>query len=258
MNDVPLSGCLLPGSSHLSAPPAAGNGLGDRQPERGNLPLIAVRDLAKSVANALTRTYLLRHITLAIEPGEFLSIMGPAGAGKSTLLNILAMCDADFEGEYELDGNAVHAMPIRTRASLQRTLIGVVQQTHNLLEDLTLAENVEVPLRYRDIPKHQRDAAVLEALERFNLTPKKELRPSQLCGSEQQLAAFARAIVAAPRILFVDEPAANLHDEQSHEIMTLLGTLHRAGMTIVQVTHSESIAAHGNRIVRLRDGWIAS
>ncbi|HEX2835204.1 MAG TPA: ABC transporter ATP-binding protein [Thermoanaerobaculia bacterium] len=218
--------------------------------------MITLRELTKSVSAGPARQFLLRHVTFTIEDGEFLSIMGPSGAGKSTLLHILGMQDFEFEGEYEFDGEAVHAMPAKNRAELQRNAIGFVYQSYRLLEDLTVAENLEVPLRYRDITKSQREAAVADVLDRFRIVAKKDLYPSQLSGGQQQLAAIARAVITSPKIVFADEPTGHLHAEQAHEIMALFRELHRAGTTIVQATHSDENAACGNRIVRLRDGWI--
>lgn len=218
--------------------------------------MITIRELTKSVAAGPARQFLLRHVTFTIEDGEFLSIMGPSGAGKSTLLHILGMQDFEFEGEYEFDGAAVHAMPTKSRAELQRNTIGFVYQSYRLLEDLTVAENLEVPLRYRDITKSQREAAVADMLDRFRIVAKKDLYPSQLSGGQQQLVAIARAVITSPKIVLADEPTGHLHAEQAHEIMALFRELHRAGTTIVQATHSDENAACGNRIVRLRDGWI--
>ncbi|HEX7808994.1 MAG TPA: ABC transporter ATP-binding protein [Thermoanaerobaculia bacterium] len=220
--------------------------------------MISLRDLTKSVPAGPARTFLLRHVTFDIQEGEFISVMGPSGAGKSTLLHILGMHDGDFEGEYELEGTAVHALSAKRRAELQRLHIGFVFQSYHLIEDLTVAENLEVPLRYRDIARHVRQSLVAESLDRFRMVAKKDLYPSQLSGGQQQIVGIARALIANPKVLLADEPTGNLHSDQAREIMELFRELNRNGTTIVQVTHSEENAAYGNRVVRLRDGWLLS
>ncbi len=218
--------------------------------------MITLRELTKSVPSGPTRTFLLRHIGLEVEEGEFVSIMGPSGAGKSTLLHILGMHDADYEGQYELDGAPVHALSAKQRGDLQRRTIGFVFQSYHLIDDLTVEENLEVPLRYRDIAKHVRQSLVAETLDRFRIVAKKDLYPSQLSGGQQQLVGVARAVISSPKIVLADEPTGNLHSDQAREIMDLFRELNRAGTTIVQVTHSDENATYGNRIVRLRDGWV--
>ena len=182
--------------------------------------------------------------------------MGPSGAGKSTLLSILGMLDADYRGEYWLRGEAVHALKPKARADLARRSVGFVFQQYHLLDDLTVAENLEVPLSYRDMKGSERAAVVADTLDRFQMVGKKDLFPSQLSGGQQQLVGVARAVIAKPLLLLADEPTGNLHSEQGREIMELFRKLNREGTTIVQVTHSEENATYGNRIVRLKDGWI--
>ena len=218
--------------------------------------LLSTRKLTKSVPQGPSRVWLLRDIDLDIEAGDFVSISGPSGAGKSTLLHILGMHDADWEGVYELDGKAVHALPPKQRADLQRKTIGFVFQSYHLIDDLTVAENLDVPLRYRDVPKKEREAQVADVLDRFGIVAKKDLYPSQLSGGQQQLVGVARAVVAEPKLILADEPTGNLHSGQAREIMELFRRLNRGGTTIVQVTHSEENAGYGNRVVRLRDGWM--
>jgi ABC-type lipoprotein export system ATPase subunit len=218
--------------------------------------LISTRKLTKSVAQGPSRIWLLRDIDLTIDAGDFVSISGPSGAGKSTLLHILGMHDADWEGTYELDGQAVQKLSAKQRADLQRRTIGFVFQSYHLIDDLTVAENLDVPLRYRDIPKSERQSLVADSLDRFRIVGKKDLYPSQLSGGQQQLVGIARAVIANPKLILADEPTGNLHSEQAREIMELFGELNRAGTTIVQVTHSEENATYGNRLVRLRDGWL--
>ncbi len=218
--------------------------------------MIRTNKLTKSVPSGPARTFLLRDIDLAVDEGDFVSITGPSGAGKSTLLHILGMHDAEWEGEYTLDGNAVHKLSAKQRADLQRRTIGFVFQSYHLIDDLTVAENLDVPLRYRDIPRKDRESLVADTLDKFRIVGKKDLYPSQLSGGQQQLVGVARAVIASPRVILADEPTGNLHSDQAREIMALFRELNRAGTTIVQVTHSEENAAYGNRVVKLRDGWM--
>ncbi len=220
--------------------------------------MIHTQKLTKSVPAGPSRLFLLRDISLAVGEGDFVSITGPSGAGKSTLLHILGMHDADWEGEYTLDGHAVHKLSTKQRADLQRRTIGFVFQSYHLIDDLTVAENLEVPLRYRDIPKRERQSLVADVLDRFRIVGKKDLYPSQLSGGQQQLVGVARAVIASPRVILADEPTGNLHSDQAREIMALFRELNRGGTTIVQVTHSEENAAYGNRVVKLHDGWMTA
>jgi ABC-type lipoprotein export system ATPase subunit len=219
-------------------------------------PLIATRDLEKSYAHGATRTWVLRRVALDIKDGEFVSIMGPSGAGKSTLLHIIGMHDAAWSGEYYFGGQPVHRLSPKDRARLHKQHIGFVFQSYHLLDHLTVYENLDVPLSYRDIRKPDRDSMVCDILDRFNIVGKKDLYPNQLSGGQQQLIAVARAIIANPKVILADEPTGNLHSSQGREIMTLFKTLNDAGATIVQVTHSEANAAYGSRVIELKDGWI--
>ena len=182
--------------------------------------------------------------------------MGPSGAGKSTLLAILGLLDAAFAGEYELLGEKVHGLPHKKRAELAKRNVGFVFQQYHLLDDLTVAENLEVPLSYRDLKPRDRASLVADTLDRFGIVGKKDLYPSQLSGGQQQLVGVARAVIASPKLLLADEPTGNLHSKQGEEIMQLFRELNQQGTTIVQVTHSEANAAFSSRIIRLRDGWI--
>ncbi len=209
----------------------------------------------------VTRTFpgsgrVLDAVDLEVRAGDFVTIMGPSGAGKSTLLAVLAMLDHDWQGELHLFDEPVHRMNAKERIALGRKHVGIVFQRFHLLEDLTVAENLEVPLSYRDLPSAERRARVADALDRFGIVGKKDLYPAQLSGGQQQLVAVARAIIASPSLLLADEPTGNLHTEQGAEVMKLFAQLNRAGTTIVQVTHSEQIASHGRRIVRMRDGRV--
>jgi putative ABC transport system ATP-binding protein len=218
--------------------------------------MIALRGVERSYPAGPQRTYVLRRIDLDIREGEFVTVMGPSGAGKSTLLSILGMLDHGWTGEYHFLGQAVHALPPKRRAELGREHIGFVFQKYHLLDDLTVYENLEIPLSYRNVRPKERAGIVAEALDRFQIVGKKDLYPSQLSGGQQQLVGVARAVIAKPPLLLADEPTGNLHSAQAEEIMQLFSELNRAGTTIVQVTHSEKNASYGNRIVRLRDGWI--
>jgi putative ABC transport system ATP-binding protein len=220
--------------------------------------MIKLRDVEKAVKQGAGQIFLLRRIDLEIAAGEFVTVMGPSGAGKSTLLAILGLLDHAWSGEYELFGEQVHRLNGRQRADLGKRTIGFVFQQYHLLDSLTVAENLEVPLSYRDMKTSERQALVADTLDRFGIVAKKDLYPTQLSGGQQQLVGVARAVIARPKLLLADEPTGNLHSEQGEEIMRLFRDLNRQGTTIVQVTHSETNAAYGNRVVRLRDGWIAA
>jgi ABC-type lipoprotein export system ATPase subunit len=201
--------------------------------------------------------YALRDISLEINEGDFLSIMGPSGSGKSTLLHLLGLHDSAWTGEYFLAGEPVHLLDKKKRFDLQKKHIGFVFQSYHLLDDLTVYENLEIPLSYRDTPKKDRDSIVCDALDRFHIVGKKDLYPNQLSGGQQQLVGIARALVAKPGLILADEPTGNLHSDQGREIMELFRKLNQEdGVTIVQVTHSEENASYGTRIVRLADGMM--
>ncbi|HUL51012.1 MAG TPA: ABC transporter ATP-binding protein [Candidatus Nitrosotalea sp.] len=217
--------------------------------------MIKLRNIEKSFKTRAGATYVLRQIDLDIAEGEFVTVMGPSGAGKSTLLSILGLFDSTWDGEYFFQEQAVHQLQPRERAALNKRHIGFVFQQFHLLDDLTVAENLDIPLSYRDVRKSEREAMVADTLDRFGIVAKKDLFPSQLSGGQQQLVAVARAIIARPALLLADEPTGNLHSDQGREIMKLFKKLNDEGTTIVQVTHSETNATYGNRVVRLQDGW---
>jgi putative ABC transport system ATP-binding protein len=200
--------------------------------------------------------YVLRDVNIDIKEGEFVSIMGPSGAGKSSLLHILGMHDHGWSGEYFLNDVAVHPLKAKERATLRNEQIGFVFQQYHLLDDLTVYENLEIPLSYRKVSKNERSAIVADALDRFQIVAKKDLYPRQLSGGQQQLVGVARAIIASPKLILADEPTGNLHSSQGEEIMELFQKLNSEGTTIIQVTHSEKNAEYGNRIIQLRDGWV--
>jgi putative ABC transport system ATP-binding protein len=201
-------------------------------------------------------TYVLRQINLDIAEGEFLTIMGPSGAGKSSLLNILGMYDHGWEGEFFFSDLAIHRASPKERSMVNKKFVGFVFQQFHLLDDLTVSENLDIPLSYRNVPKSERQALVADILDRFQIVGKKDLFPSQLSGGQQQLVAVARALIAKPKLLLADEPTGNLHPDQAREIMELFKRLNAEGTTIVQVTHSQTNAAYGHRIILLKDGWL--
>jgi putative ABC transport system ATP-binding protein len=220
--------------------------------------MIQLKNVERSYKSGAGQTWVLRRIVLDIQEGEFLTIMGPSGAGKSSLLNVLALLDDQWLGEYWFKDEAVHRMNRRQRAELAKRNTGMVFQSYHLLDDLTVQENIDLPLSYKDMPKAQRQGLVADTLDRFNIVGKKDLFPSQLSGGQQQLVGIARAVIHKPALLLADEPTGNLHSSQAKEIMELFRDLNQQGTTIVQVTHSETNAAFGSRVIELRDGWMVA
>jgi ABC-type lipoprotein export system ATPase subunit len=218
--------------------------------------LMSLRGVETSFPVGAGQTFVLRRIGIDITPGEFVSIMGPSGAGKSTLLHILGLHDSAWSGEYTLMGQPIHKLPAKERSALQKRHIGFVFQSYHLLDNLTVYENIELPLSYRDVKKSDRQSLVADVLDKFGIVAKKDLYPSQLSGGQQQLVGVARAVVASPAVILADEPTGNLHSGQAQEIMELFRQLNQQGTTIVQVTHSETNASYGSRVIRLRDGFI--
>ena len=221
-------------------------------------PLVRLRQIEKSFDHGAGRFHVLRRIDLDVRPGEFVSVMGPSGAGKSTLLHLLGLQDSDWTGEYAFAGTPVGPLDAKGRGRLRNENIGFVFQSYHLLDELSVAENLDVPLSYREVKRPERESLVAEALDRFGLAARAKLYPRQLSGGQQQLVGIARALVSKPRLLLADEPTGNLHSDQARDIMQLFRELNAAGTTIVQVTHSEDNARYGTRVVRMRDGWIDS
>jgi len=219
-------------------------------------PLVLLRGIEKAFDHGAGRFHVLRRIDLAVRPGEFVSVMGPSGAGKSTLLHLIGLQDGDWTGDYAFAGTAIGPLDSKGRARIRNENIGFVFQSYHLLDDLTVAENLDVPLSYRDVKRPERESLVAEALDRFGLAARARLYPRQLSGGQQQLVGIARALVSKPRLLLADEPTGNLHSDQAREIMALFRELNAGGTTIIQVTHSEENAGYGSRVVRMRDGWI--
>ncbi len=220
--------------------------------------MIKTHNVEKFFESGAGKTYVLRRVDMDVRDGEFVSIMGPSGSGKSTLLSVLGMLDNSWAGEYYLDENAVHKLKPKDRVALHKKYIGFVFQSYHLLDNLTVQENLDIPLSYRDIKPKERAAIVADVLDRFQIVGKKDLYPSQLSGGQQQLVAIARAVIANPKLLLADEPTGNLHSSHGKEIMELFKRLNDEGTTIIQVTHSEQNAAYGHRIIKLEDGWIVN
>jgi ABC-type lipoprotein export system ATPase subunit len=221
-------------------------------------PLIQLRNLEKSIEAGPNKFFLLRRVNLDIQAGEFVTIMGPSGAGKSTLLSIIGMLDGAWTGEYYFHGEPVHRLNLKKRNELHKANIGFVFQSYHLIDNLTVFENLEVPLSYKNVPHKERVSLVCDILDRFNIVGKKDLFPSQLSGGQQQLVGVARAVIMNPKLILADEPTGNLHSAQGEEIMLLFRRLNESGTTIIQVTHSEKNASYGHRVVQLKDGWVVS
>lgn len=219
--------------------------------------MIQLRNIDKYIDKRFQRTFILKGIDLDIEEGEFVSIMGPSGAGKSTLLNILGFLDEPSDGEYHFLGETVHNLSEKKKSDYHRSYIGFVFQAYHLIDELTVYENIEMPLLYRKVKGSQRKAMVAEMLDRFNIVAKKDLFPDQLSGGQQQVVGVARAIIGSPKLLLADEPTGNLHSGQSDEIMEIFKKLNDEGVTIVQVTHSEKMAGYGNRTIYMKDGVLS-
>jgi ABC-type lipoprotein export system ATPase subunit len=221
-------------------------------------PLIRLKNIEKVYETGTQKFYVLRRVTLDIQPGEFVTFMGPSGAGKSTLLSIIGMLDGAWNGEYYFLEEPVHKLNLKKRNELHKYNIGFVFQSYHLIDDLTVFENLEIPLSYKNVPRKERESLVCDILDRFNIVGKKDLFPSQLSGGQQQLVGVARAVILNPKLILADEPTGYLHSAQGEEIMELFKRLNEGGTTIIQVTHSEKNAAYGHRIVELKDGWLVN
>jgi len=217
-----------------------------------------MRNLEKVFEAGGSKFFVLRRITLDIQPGEFVTFMGPSGAGKSTLLSIIGMLDSAWGGEYYFLDQPVHKLNVKKRNELHKANIGFVFQSYHLIDNLTVFENLEIPLSYKNVPHKERVSLVCDILDRFNIVGKKDLFPNQLSGGQQQLVGVARAVIQNPKLILADEPTGNLHSAQGDEIMQLFKRLNDAGTTIIQVTHSERNAMYGHRIIQLKDGWVVS
>ena len=218
--------------------------------------MIKLRNVEKFFQQGPIKSFVLRRINVDIAEGEFVSIMGPSGAGKSTLLHLIGMHDTAWTGEYHFLDYPVHSMRKKDRDEIYKKYFGFVFQSYHLLDSLTVYENLEIPLSYRNVRRAEREAIVADTLDRFQMVGKKDLFPNQLSGGQQQLVGVARAIIASPKVILADEPTGNLHSSQAKEIMETFKKLNEEGTTIIQVTHSESNASYGNRVIQIVDGWI--
>jgi ABC-type lipoprotein export system ATPase subunit len=218
--------------------------------------MITLRNVEKFFEHGPTKTYVLRRINLDIKEGDFISIMGPSGAGKSTLLHLLGMHDTAWTGDYNFLEFPIHRLNKKDRSEVYKKYIGFVFQSYHLLDSLTVYENLDIPLSYRNIKKSERQSIVCDSLDRFSMVGKKDLYPNQLSGGQQQLVAIARAMIANPKVILADEPTGNLHSSQGKEIMEMFKKLNEGGSTIIQVTHNEKNAEYGNRIIQIEDGWM--
>ena len=221
-------------------------------------PLISMRNIEKAYDVGAGKSWVLRRITLDVKPGEFVTIMGPSGAGKSTLLAIMGFLDHQWNGEFDFGGHPVHRMSLKDRTALGRRHVGFVFQQYHLLDDLTVAENLDVPLEYRGVKKSERQALVADALDRFGIVGKKDLFPRQLSGGQQQLVAVARAVIANPKLILADEPTGNLDAVSGAEVMDAFARLNEAGRTIVMVTHNPAVAERARRVLRVEAGRIVA
>lgn len=219
--------------------------------------MIELKHIYKSVKSGSENIFLLKDINLSIQAGEFVSIMGPSGSGKSTLLNVIGMLDTFDEGEYLFLDKNINQLKEKHRSQLYKEHIGFVFQAYHLIDELTVFENIETPLLYRNMKSAERKAAVSDMLDRFNIVGKKDLYPAQLSGGQQQIVGIARALIDNPKLLLADEPTGNLNSKQGEEIMELFSKLNKENnVTIVQVTHSEKNAGYGSRIIHLLDGRV--
>lgn len=218
--------------------------------------MIRLKNIFKWFNTGINRTFILKDINLDVKEGEFISIMGPSGSGKSTLLNIIGMLDEPNEGFYDFYGENVFSLKEKQRSEIFKKHIGFVFQAYHLIDELTVYENIETPLIYQNIKGSERRAMVADMLDRFQIVGKKDLFPSQLSGGQQQLVGIARALIVKPKLILADEPTGNLNSKQGEEIMNIFKELNQAGVTIIQVTHSEKNAAYGSRIIHLLDGRI--
>jgi ABC-type lipoprotein export system ATPase subunit len=221
--------------------------------------MLSLQHVSKYYQAGGNKNYVLNDISLEVDEGEFISVMGPSGSGKSTLLNVIGMLDEPSEGYHYFVGQAVHQLKEKQRSALYKQYIGFVFQAYHLIDELTVYENIETPLIYQDFKSSERKAMVSDMLDRFQIVGKKDLFPAQLSGGQQQLVGVARALIAKPKLILADEPTGNLNSKQGEEIMALFKKLNKEdGVTIIQVTHSEKNAEYGTRIIDLLDGKVSS
>lgn len=220
------------------------------------MAIIEIKNLQKVFRTELVETVALNGVSLTVEKGEFVAIMGPSGCGKSTLLNIVGLLDNPTSGEYLLDGVDVSKKSESERTDIRKGTLGFVFQAFNLIEDLNVEENIELPLLYMGLPKSERKKRIQDAMEHMAISHRAKHFPAQLSGGQQQRVAIARAVVSKPTLILADEPTGNLDSKNGHEVMELLSELHKDGTTIVMVTHSQKDAMYADRIVNLFDGQV--
>ena len=218
--------------------------------------MIKIEELTKIFRTEAVETTALNGVSLEVKEGEFVAIMGPSGCGKSTLLSILGLLDNPTSGNYYLDCEEVGHLKERARTNYRKGRIGFVFQSFNLIDELTVEENVDLQLKYLDVPKAERKERVLEILRKVSLSQRAKHYPQQLSGGQQQRVAIARAVVGRPKLILADEPTGNLDSKNSEEVMALLSQLNAEGTTIVMVTHSQHDATYANRVINLLDGAI--
>jgi putative ABC transport system ATP-binding protein len=218
--------------------------------------MIQLNQIDKFIESRFQRVFILKGIDLTIEQGEFLTLMGPSGVGKSTLLNIMGLLDEEYEGKYFFDGRSINTMKSKERSALHKSEFGYIFQAYHLIDELTVYENIETPLLYRNVSSGERKSIIADLLDRFNMVAKKDLFPEQLSGGQQQLVGIARAIAGRPRVLLADEPTGNLHSAQAKEIMEVFKELNKEGTTIIQATHARENADFGTRLIEMLDGKI--
>lgn len=218
--------------------------------------MIQLTNIDKFIESRFQRVFILKGVDLEIQQGEFVTLMGPSGVGKSTLLNIIGLLDEDYEGQYHFDGKSINSMKERQRSALHKSEFGYIFQAYHLIDELTVYENIETPLLYRNVSGSERKSIIANLLDRFNMVAKKDLFPEQLSGGQQQLVGIARAIAGKPRVLLADEPTGNLHSAQAKEIMEVFKELNQEGTTIIQATHARENADFGSRLIEMLDGKI--
>jgi len=218
--------------------------------------MIKLKHIFKWYDTGGTRSFVLKDINLEIQEGEFVSIMGPSGSGKSTLLNVIGLLDEPNEGDYYFMDENILSLKPKKRTDLFQSHMGYIFQSYNLIDELTVYENIEAPLIYKKLSGNERKAIIADMLDRFNIVGKKDLFPSQLSGGQQQIVGIARALAISPKLLLADEPTGNLNSKQGEEMMELFKQLNEEGVTIIQVTHSETNAMYGKRIINLLDGQV--
>ena len=222
----------------------------------GQHAMIQLENTKKIYRTEEVETWALREVSLEVKQGEFVAIMGPSGCGKSTLLGVLGLLDNPTEGTYLLDGRDVSSLRENERTDLRKGVIGFVFQSFNLIDELNVFENIELPLLYMGVPAKERRQRVEAVMDRMAISHRRKHFPAQLSGGQQQRVAIARAVLANPKLILADEPTGNLDSKNGKEVMNLLSELHRKGTTIVMVTHSQHDASYADRIIRLYDGEI--